>query len=94
MMAGGLLPESRMTEVVVVRRRPDNLMMMRTVDLNSFIARADPAGSLALAPEDIIFVPRNRGAEVNLWIEQNINRMLPFTRSIGYTWNRNGVVAR
>jgi protein involved in polysaccharide export with SLBB domain len=89
-LAGGLLPESRMDEVVVLRRRRDNVMMMRTVNLNRFIAQADANESLALAPEDIIFVPRSRVAEVNLWIDENINKNLPFTRSVNYT--NNGVL--
>ena len=94
MLAGGLLPESRMNEVVVLRRRPDNAMMMRTVDLNRFVSRADARESLALAPEDIIFVPRSRVAEVNLWISENIDKNLPFTRSVNYTNNgANNAVA-
>jgi protein involved in polysaccharide export with SLBB domain len=92
MLAGGLTPESRMDEVVVLRRRPDNVMMMRTVDLNRFIAKADARESLALAPEDIIFVPRSHVAEVNLWIDENINKTLPFSRSANYTFTNDGVL--
>ncbi len=69
-------------------------MMMRTVNLNRFVSRADARESLALAPEDIIFVPRSRVAEVNLWISENIDKNLPFTRSVNYTNNgANNAVA-
>jgi hypothetical protein len=36
-------------------------------------------------------VPRSRIAEVNLWIDQNINRLLPFSRSVSWTNTPEGV---
>jgi protein involved in polysaccharide export with SLBB domain len=92
MLAGGLQPAARMDEVVILRRRRDNVMMMRTVDLNRFVSRADISQSLALAPEDIVFVPRSHIAEVNLWLDENIEKVLPFSRSVGYTITSNGVI--
>ncbi|PTQ09977.1 sugar ABC transporter substrate-binding protein [Sphingomonas oleivorans] len=86
--AGGFQAESRMNQVVVIRPRPGERAMLRTVDLRRFISTGDQADSIALAPGDIIFVPRSRIAEVNLWIEENINRLLPFTRSFNYNIGR------
>lgn len=85
MLAGGFTPESRMDEVVVIRQRPGAPAMLRTVDLRRFVSAAAPAENIALAPEDIVFVPRSRIAEVDLWMDQYVNRLLPFSRSVSYT---------
>jgi protein involved in polysaccharide export with SLBB domain len=85
MLAGGLLPESRMDEVVVLRQRPGQPPMLRTVDLRSFVSSGSPRESITLASEDIVFVPRSRVAEVDLWIDQYVNKLLPFSRSVSYT---------
>jgi protein involved in polysaccharide export with SLBB domain len=39
--------------------------------------------NLALAPGDMIYVPRTRIARVNHWVEQFINRMIPSIRIVG-----------
>ena len=85
MLAGGLLPESRMDQVVVLRQRPGAAPMLRTVDLRAFVSRGAGGESIALASEDIVFVPRSHIAEIDLWIDENINKLLQFSRSVGYT---------
>lgn len=91
MLAGGFSPESRMDQVVVIRQRPDGPAMLRTVDLRRFAATGASGEAIALASEDLIFVPRSRIAEVNQWIDQYVNRLLPFSRSISYTNTFEGV---
>ncbi|CAN5119241.1 polysaccharide biosynthesis/export family protein [soil metagenome] len=85
MLAGGFSPESRMDQVVIIRQRPDGPPMLRTVDLRRFVSNGDAGESIVLASEDMVFVPRSRIAEVDLWIDQNINRVLPFSRSVNLT---------
>lgn len=91
-MAGGLAEDARMTEVILIRRSPGNQPMLRTVDLNSFAATADPAQDVPVFPGDIVFVPRSRLGEVNLWIDQAVNRLIPFNRSFSYAINRGSTV--
>jgi protein involved in polysaccharide export with SLBB domain len=88
MLAGGLNPESRMSEVIVLRLKPDNTAMLRKVDLQRFISRADSGENIRLEPEDMVFVPRSRIAEVNLWVEEYLNRNIFFGRNIQYTKNQ------
>ncbi len=85
MLAGGFSSESRMDQIVILRQRPGHPAMLRTVDLRRFASTGDPDASVALASEDMIFVPRSRIAEVNLWVDQYVNRLLPFSRSVSYT---------
>ena len=84
-LAGGLLPESRMDEVVVLRQRPGAQAMVRTVNLRRFVSTGSGRDSVLLASEDIVYVPRSRIADFDLWVDENINRTLPFSRSFDYT---------
>ena len=84
-LAGGLLPESRMDEVVILRQRPGARAMLRTVDLRRLISTGAAQDSVTLASEDLVYVPRSRIAEFDLWIDENINRALPFSRSVDFT---------
>lgn len=86
LQAGGFDTDARMGEVVLIRRGPADRPMLRTLDLRDFIAGA--GGDVPLQPGDIVYVPRSRIGEVNLWIDQFVNRLIPFNRSFSYTINR------
>ncbi len=86
-LAGGFLPEARMDEVVLLRAPPSpGPVMLKTVNLTRFVAQGDAEDRVALAPEDIVFVPRSHIAEVNLWIDENINKLLPFGRGVDFSY--------
>jgi protein involved in polysaccharide export with SLBB domain len=82
--ARGSDSDARLTEIVLIRRSPANRPMLRTIDLRHFVATADLSDDVPLAPGDIIYVPRSRIGELNLWIDQFINRVLPFNKSFSY----------
>jgi protein involved in polysaccharide export with SLBB domain len=88
-MAGGLNDEARMDQVVLIRRAPNDRPMLRTVDLQGFVSGREATGDVPLAPGDIVYVPRSRLGEVGLWVDQAINRIVPFSRSFSYAVNRN-----
>ena len=88
-LANGLVPESREDEVVLIRRSPQNRPMLRTVNVQDFISTATTAGDVPLFAGDIVFVPRNRVSEVGLWIDQYINKLIPFSRNFSYAINKN-----
>jgi protein involved in polysaccharide export with SLBB domain len=90
MLAGGFTPQARMNQVVLIRRDPDNRPMLRTVDLQGFVQSAQVNADLPLYGGDIVFVPRSRIAEVSNWVDQYINRTLPFSRTFVYSVQRTG----
>ncbi|MCH2394958.1 polysaccharide biosynthesis/export family protein [Oceanibaculum sp.] len=92
LLAGGFTDEARTSEVVLIRRSPDDSPMLRTLDLQDFIQTGGADGAIPLAAGDILYVPRSGIAEVNLWIDQFINKVLPFQRSANFTYTvtRNG----
>jgi protein involved in polysaccharide export with SLBB domain len=85
MLAGGFTPQARMNEVVLIRRDPDNRPMLRTVDLQGFVQAAQSNADVPLFGGDIVFVPRSRIAEVSNWVDQYINRTIPFSRTFVYS---------
>ena len=88
LLAGGLLPEARMDQVVVLRAAPNGgPAMLRTVDLRRFVSEGTADAHFALESEDIVFVPRSKIAELDLWIDENINKLLPFNRDVGFSYS-------
>ncbi|MCW2238771.1 polysaccharide biosynthesis/export family protein [Azospirillum canadense] len=88
MLAGGFDREARYEEVVLIRRNPQNKPMLRTIDLRNFIETGTAVGDVPMAAGDILFVPRSSIAETGLWVEQFINRVVPFERVFSYTIGR------
>ena len=86
--AGGFRDEARADEVVLIRRGPDGKPMMRTVDIQNFIQRLDPADDVKVFSGDIVFVPRSLAGEVGHWVEQYIDNVLPLDPTFDYTINR------
>lgn len=87
-LAGGVLDTARLSEVIVLRRRwSDNKPMIKTVDFSDFMSTGAAAGDFPLMPGDVVYVPKSRIADANLFINQYINNMLPFSRSLNYDLN-------
>ncbi|MBU8540740.1 polysaccharide export protein [Roseomonas tokyonensis] len=88
-LAGGFDEAARMDQVVLIRRSPDDRPMLRTVNVRAFLSGRAPMTDVPLASGDIVFVPRSRLGEVGLWVDQALNRIIPFSRSFSYAVNRN-----
>lgn len=86
--AGGFTREARLDQVVLIRRGPGDRPMLRTLDLRRYVETGGFASTVALVPGDIVYVPKSRIAEVNLWIEQFIEKVVPFQRTFSYSVNR------
>jgi len=76
--AGGFLATGRLDSVILVRGTDSEARFIaRTLNLEQTIADGSRE-PLFLAPHDIIFVPRTRIANANLWVKQHIVDLLPF----------------
>ena len=85
LLAGGFDSEARFEEIVLIRRSPHNRPMLRTVNVREMIQTGMHDSDVPLVPGDIVYVPRSSIAEVNLWVDQFINRVVPFQRTFNYT---------
>ncbi len=76
--AGDFLVTSRRQQVLLIRSMPDGQRVARSVDLRPVISGQDPSADVSLRPNDIIFVPRTRIANVSLFIDQYLSSVIPF----------------
>jgi protein involved in polysaccharide export with SLBB domain len=87
-VAGGLLDTARSGKIAVISRSDTGVASVRIVNLHDY-PRNDVTTTVALAPGDVLFVPKSRIAEIDLWIEQHINKVVPnslkFNVNIGDT---------
>lgn len=89
MIAGGPLATARTGRVVVIRQRPGGRILMKDIDLKAYLAGGGATGDgFAVLPGDLVFVPRSKISEVDLFVEQYIKGVLPFSPSFGYSINR------
>lgn len=80
--SGGFVYTGATSDVVVIRRGPDDKPLVMTVNLQKVYDGTDLAQDIYLRPYDIVYVPKSGIATANLWIEQYMTRMVP---RIGFT---------
>jgi protein involved in polysaccharide export with SLBB domain len=81
--AGGMKDTARPGEVLVIRRGPAGTPVALRADLKQARDGRNLAQDVSLAPQDIVFVPRSRIANVNLFVDQYIRKVLPFDWVVG-----------
>lgn len=75
--AGGFLKSANRKQVVLIRRGPGGKEIAHTIDLRSVETGEELAADVVLQAQDIVFVPRSRIANVNLFVEQYVRNNLP-----------------
>lgn len=85
--AGGITPDSKMEEVLVIRRTGTSQPMVIPVNLSKAIDGTDTSQDIVLQPYDIVFVPRTAISEVNQWVDQYIRKNIPIPFGLGYGLN-------
>lgn len=82
--AGGFQNTARQENVILIRRGPNNLPMMKFMNLKSFANDGTPTENTLLQPFDIVVVPKSRIAQINQFVEQYIENAVPFNQSFNY----------
>jgi polysaccharide export outer membrane protein len=75
--AGGFRPEAIREQVILIRRDAAGEPVGHAVNLKQVIFGQKPEGDVLLKPYDIVYVPRSKIANANLWVKQYIRDMLP-----------------
>ena len=78
--AGGFADTAEPSSVILLRRLNGDKGMAAKLDLKK-VMNAE-AEDIALMPADTIFIPKSTIAEVNLFVEQYITKMIPIPFSI------------
>jgi protein involved in polysaccharide export with SLBB domain len=74
-LAGGTRETAEPRTVLVVSKGPDGRFISRTTDLTKMSSASD----FRLSRGDMIYVPRSTIARADIWVDQNIRRLLMFT---------------
>lgn len=83
-MAGGMRPTAKTSQVAVLRRAPNGGMMMRAVNIKNGMRNIrENNDNMQLRRGDIVFVPRSGIAEVGVWM-QNFRSALPVDFNLSY----------
>jgi polysaccharide export outer membrane protein len=85
--AGGFRTTASLNSVVLIHKGPEGNPIGTVIDMSRVLKHAELERDVALAPADIIFVPRSKIANVNLFVEQYFRNMWPLPVSIGYNVN-------
>ena len=75
--AGGLEDTARRHDVLLIRRPPGAAPVARAVNLRPVLSGESPGTDVRLQASDIIFVPRTKISNVNLFVQQYVNQILP-----------------
>lgn len=78
--AGGYLNTADLTSTILIRRDDGRKPKVYELDLT------DPVNDVGLHACDIVYIPRSQIASMNLFVEQYIDRLIPISRSIGFTY--------
>ncbi|MEK6398617.1 MAG: SLBB domain-containing protein, partial [Terriglobus sp.] len=84
--AGGMTDTARTGQVAVIRRTADNRANVTYFSMKDYRKGKTDGVVATLQPRDVIFVPRSRIAEVDLWVDNYINKTVPFSRGFSYSY--------
>ncbi|MDH3637399.1 MAG: polysaccharide export protein [Gammaproteobacteria bacterium] len=76
--AGGLKDTANLSEVLLIRKGPDNRPLSYDIDLRETMRGNGDAGGVFLQPEDVVYVPKTGIAVANLFVDQYIRNLLLF----------------
>jgi protein involved in polysaccharide export with SLBB domain len=88
MQSGGFNPRSAAIRKVVVIRHKDGRRFGALLDFRDAM-KGREFEDFNLEPLDIVFVPRKNIVKVNTWIDQHINKLIPYL-GIAYSFPVNG----
>jgi polysaccharide export outer membrane protein len=92
MVAEGLKDGAQPRQVIVLRRGPAGSRSAIPVDLTGAMSGSDLTQDVLLQAYDAVIVPRSGIADLGLWVDQYVRRVLPFSLGFSYTINKNGSI--
>jgi len=88
---GGFRTTAKPSNVVVLRNQGTPEPEFVVLDLSRELQDGGAHNDVLLAPQDIVYVPRSAIAEINLFVEQYIQKLIPiqFTMGLSYSFTRD-----
>lgn len=85
--AGGAKDTAKLSELLIIRRGPGAKPMALVMNMEKVVDGTEMGRDLYLMPNDIVYVPKSRIANVNLWMDQYIRKNIPISLGAGYYYN-------
>jgi protein involved in polysaccharide export with SLBB domain len=79
--AGGFLDTAHRRQVVLIRRGSDGIPVGHSVDLRDVEHGIHPERDVVLQPYDVVYVPKSKIGNLDLWVDQYIRQLLPINPS-------------
>jgi protein involved in polysaccharide export with SLBB domain len=79
--AGGFMDTAEPQTVILIRTGNGADFVSRTIDLETAVHQGVQEQVL-IAPHDVIFVPKSKIANANLWVKQHLEDMVPWIRGV------------
>ena len=89
--AGGLRTTGDDSHVFIVRHEAGNIPLVLAVDYRAAMTGTNPAADVALAPFDVVYVPRTGIAQIYVWFNQHFQQFVPV--NWGFSYNLNPLVS-
>jgi polysaccharide biosynthesis/export protein len=83
---GGLKDTAKTNEVIVIRRMAETKVVSMVVNLDMVIDGSDLRQDIQLQPNDIVYVPKTAIADVDVWVDQYIRKLIPIPFGAGYSF--------
>jgi len=81
--AGGLLNTAHRKQVILIRRGNDGQPVGYSIDVRPVASGEHPETDVPLRPYDVVFVPRSKIANVNVFVQQYVRNLLPVNAGLG-----------
>lgn len=85
---GWVSNDGNMDSVRVLRPTPKGAPVIITININEVLDGTHLEQDIRLYPHDTIYVERTTIAEADLFVEQYLNKLIPFNKSISYTYGQ------
>jgi protein involved in polysaccharide export with SLBB domain len=90
--AGGFTDRARRSTVLLIRKSPENRPICSTWDLERLLSGEQSGEVEVLRPFDVIFVPKSRIANINVFVDQYIRRVIPIHFAVGFSFLSNTIL--
>ena len=87
--AGGLLESARRQQIILIRPDGSGSRVGFAIDMKKVLSGEAPEQIVYVQPQDVVFVPRSKISNVNLFVQQYIRGVLPTVPGIGINLDRN-----
>jgi protein involved in polysaccharide export with SLBB domain len=76
-MARGMRDSARLSNIIVIRKDAEGKAMSTNIDYRKIINGSDLSQNITLIPYDIVYVPKSNIANINQFVSEYINRLIP-----------------